>query len=299
MHYVRIFGLSAALLIAGCNGELDPNPSAVESESPPVWLLVLTAETAFNTESGNLETTLTAALLEDSGPTPTPVTLQLNSGDSLRATDGVQAIDLEPLENEDRIYTGTFPLEVVGQDLILSLSKITPPVNVDWWVPTGDSPEPDFSDFFIDAPNTQLRLPPAFTIDSPAYDPNPPDPPDPDDGIDDDGMEEFALGSDVTLTWSPANSEADMRLVYTSSCGNSLSGVNILDIDGDPGSYTAKVDDYLTGQSGGAIQNVEGCVIRLTLERRTEDNNLTPDPALSTDSNLVATYRRFIEIKVP
>lgn len=290
MHYARIFGFTAALLVAGCKGELDPSASTVELENPPEWVLALTAETGLNTKSGNMETTVTAALLEASSPTPFPVTLQLNSGDSLRVTDGVQAIDLEPLEDEERVYTGTFPLEVVGQDLIVSLSKTTPPVDVDWWVPTGDSPEPDFSDFFIDAPNTQLRLPPPFTIDSPTYNPSPTPP--------DDGLEEFTLGSDVSLVWTPNNSGADMQLVYTSSCGSSLSGVNVADIDGDPGIYTTKVDNYLTGQSTTAVQNEDGCVVRLTLVRSTDDNNMTPDPELSTDSNLIASYRRFIEIKV-
>lgn len=291
MYYVRTFGFIAALLIAGCKGKLDHNPSTVESEGPPDWQLSLTVETALNTKSGNIETTVTAALLEASGPTPTPVTLQLNSGDSLQATDGVQAIDLVPLENQNQIYTGTFPMEIVGQDLIVSLSKTTPPANVDWWVPTDDSPEPDFNDFSLNAPNTQVRLPQPFNIDSPTYNSNPTPP--------DDGLEEFALGSDVSLVWTPNSSGADMRLIYTSSCGSSVSGVNIIDIDGDPGVYTTKVDNYLAGQSTTAIQNADGCVVRLTLERSTQDNNLTPDPALSADSDLVAVYRRFIEIKVP
>lgn len=289
MHHVRFFVFAAALSVAGCSGELDPNASTVELEGPPDWQLVLTIETALDSDSGNLETSLTAALLDASRVPPFAVTLQLDAGDSLQATDGVQIIDFEPLEDEERVYESTFPMEVIGQDLTISLFKSTPPVDVDWWVPTDDSPEPDFSDFFIDAPNTQVRLPQPFTIDAPAYDPDPTAP--------DDGLEEFALGSNVSLVWTPNNSGEDMRLVYTSRCGNSFSPLGVVDIEGDPGLYEAPVDDFLDGHSNAAIQDPGGCIIRLTLERETDNSSLTPDPALSPDSNLVARHRRFIEIK--
>lgn len=294
MNRASFFVFAVTVAVASCKSELDPNDSTVENNGPANWELVMTIETALNSDR-IMQTSMTAALLDASGPAPVAVALQLDSGDNLQVSDGAQTVVLEALEDEERVYAGEFPAEVAGQNLTVSLMKTTPPTDVDWWVPTGDSPQPDFNDFFINAPNTQVQLPPPFTIDAPTYIPDP-DPPT-DGSPPDDFREEFPLGTDVTITWSPSNSGASMRLIYGTTCGSTQSPLGAVNIEGDPGTFTAEVDDFLTGQSDAAKQDEDGCIIRLTLERQTDDGNLTPDPALSADSNLVARYRRFIEIK--
>jgi hypothetical protein len=299
MNRVGFFIFAAALVIAGCKGELDSSESAIEPGTPN-WQLVMTINTALN--SSIMQTSVSAALLDASGAAPVAYELQLDAGDSLQVSDGVQTIDLEPTENDSRVYEGTFPTEVVGRDLTVSLTKATLPANVDWWVPTGDSPQPDFNDFFIDAPNTQVRLPQSFEITAPTYipDPNPPE-----DGPPDDFREEFPIGTDVTLVWTPSNSGEPLQLIFNAVCinledplGPRVQGpIGAISIEGDPGTYTRKVDDFLIGHADGVKQVEEGCIVRLTLERQIEEGNLTPDPALSTDSSLVARFRRFVEIE--
>jgi hypothetical protein len=196
-------------------------------------------------------------------------------------------------------------MPITGQQLTVSLMKGALPVDVDWWVPTDDSPQPDFSEFFFNATDMQVQLAEPLTISSPVYVPP--------DGTNAAVIPEFELGDDVTLEWAPTNSETALRLVYQSECVNLLdpsdtfktpAGVITIvddpddpDAPDDPGELTREVDVFLTGQPIPATVDPAGCIITLTLQRETEAENVTLAPALSDENIVVTRYNHSIQIK--
>ena len=151
---------------------------------------------------------------------------------------------------------------LAGLPLTISVNRQTPPTAP--WFPSNDSPEPDFSDFLFNAPDTSLTVP-DIEITSPA------------------SNAQFTRGvDDVTIQWVPTGADS-VKIAYSSICDISISQIQSgeIELDGDTGTVTYPVDDFLQEQKLNGIPLYEGveCSISITLIVTNTSENI--DPAFS------------------
>ena len=85
---------------------------------------------------------------------------------------------------------------------------------------------------------------------------------------------------DVTLRWTPAVANSDMKLSINDGC---ISPINV-DVPGDPGSYTVMAGELVSTE-----ENPKACDLQVTVTRQAEG---TRDIAFDRESRFVLKQRR-------
>lgn len=267
------FAPLAAILLAGCDG-LDRNESTLEQSDPGDVRMVVNVTTRFrsrnaltgNTDSEDVDilaTEVFASLSYGSGDNATAI--ELLEGDDFTAATASAEAELEPVVQQGTTFYRTvfFEPALTSETMRASLQRSSSPPAT--WFPSKDSPEPDFSDYHVDAEST-IELPPEIYIESP---------PTEDAERENHLAVNYSNDAEVTVTWTPYNVwtpdnvnkpdrnaddgdddgiDSAHTLEFETNCNYPPAPGDVdvpeepvsgwFEIENDPGTFTVNLDDF-------------------------------------------------------